>query len=220
MRRRQFITLLGGVAAAWPLPARAQQGERARRVGVLMNAAADDAEAQSYIAAFQQGMQELGWSVGRNLRIDLRWGGDDADRWRRYAEELLALSPDVIVAAGGAIVSRLQRVSRTVPIVRREADVDDKRRAPAFLEVVAVARRARGQRRGERGGAALEIRARPAHAVAVDHDPGVAVGDVLAGDRRHDGLIIDAGVGHQHAERLERGDGAAFELEHPRLLLE
>jgi putative tryptophan/tyrosine transport system substrate-binding protein len=117
MRRRQFITLLGGVAAAWPLPARAQQGERARRVGVLMNAAADDAEAQSYIAVFQQGMQELGWSVGRNLRIDLRWGGDDADRWRRYAEELLALSPDVIVAAGGAIVSRLQRVSRTVPIV-------------------------------------------------------------------------------------------------------
>ena len=83
MRRRQFITLLGGVTAAWPLPARAQQGERARRVGVLMNAAADDAEAQSYIAAFQQGMQELGWSVGRNLRIDLRWGGDDADRWRR-----------------------------------------------------------------------------------------------------------------------------------------
>jgi putative tryptophan/tyrosine transport system substrate-binding protein len=117
MRRRQFITLIGGVAAAWPLPARAQQGERARRVGVLMNAAAEDSEAQSYIAAFQQGMQELGWSVGRNLRIDLRWGGDDADRWRRYAEELLALSPDVIVAAGGAIVSRLQRVSRTVPIV-------------------------------------------------------------------------------------------------------
>jgi putative ABC transport system substrate-binding protein len=117
VRRREFIALLGGAAAAWPLAARAQQRERARRVGVLMNAAAEDSEAQSYVAAFQQGMQELGWSVGHNLRIDIRWGGDDADRWRRYAEELLALSPDVIVAAGGAIVSRLQRVSRTVPIV-------------------------------------------------------------------------------------------------------
>jgi putative tryptophan/tyrosine transport system substrate-binding protein len=116
MKRREFILLLVG-AAAWPLPARAQQRERARRVGVLMNAAAEDSEAQSYVAAFQQGMQELGWSAGHNLRIDIRWGGDDADRWRRYAEELLALSPDVIVAAGGAIVSRLQRVSRTVPIV-------------------------------------------------------------------------------------------------------
>jgi putative tryptophan/tyrosine transport system substrate-binding protein len=117
MKRREFIALLGGTVASWPLAARAQQRERARRVGVLMNAAAEDSEAQSYVAAFQQGMQELGWSVGHNLRIDIRWGGDDADRWRRYAEELLALSPDVIVAAGGAIVSRLQRVSRTVPIV-------------------------------------------------------------------------------------------------------
>ena len=88
-----------------------------RRVGVLMNASAEDSEGQSYVAAFQQGMQELGWSVGRNLRIDLRWGGADSDRWRRYAGELVGLSPDVIVAAGGAIVSVLQRVSRTVPIV-------------------------------------------------------------------------------------------------------
>jgi putative tryptophan/tyrosine transport system substrate-binding protein len=117
MRRREFIALLGGAAVAWPLTTRAQQGEHARRVSILMNAAADDSVAQSYVAAFQQGMGELGWSVGRNLRIDIRWGGDDADRWRRYAEELMGLSPDVIVAAGGAIVSRLQRVSRTVPIV-------------------------------------------------------------------------------------------------------
>jgi putative tryptophan/tyrosine transport system substrate-binding protein len=117
MRRRAFITLLGGAAAAWPLAARAQQTERARRVGILMNAAAEDSEGQSYVAAFQEGMQELGWSVGRNLRIDLRWGGNEADRWRQYADELVGLSPDVIVAAGGAIVSRLQRVSRTVPIV-------------------------------------------------------------------------------------------------------
>ena len=102
---------------ATPLAARAQQPERARRVGILMNAAAEDSEGQSYVAAFQEGMQELGWSVGRNLRIDLRWGGNDADRWRRYADELVGHSPDVIVAAGGVIVSLLQRVSRNVPIV-------------------------------------------------------------------------------------------------------
>ena len=116
MRRREFIALIGG-AVATPLAARAQQPERARRVGILMNAAAEDSEGQSYVAAFQEGMQELGWSVGRNLRIDLRWGGNDADRWRRYADELVGHSPDVIVAAGGVIVSLLQRVSRTVPIV-------------------------------------------------------------------------------------------------------
>jgi putative tryptophan/tyrosine transport system substrate-binding protein len=117
MKRREFISLLGGAAAAWPLAVRAQQPERARRVGILLNAAAEDSEGQSYVAAFQEGMQELGWSVGRNLRIDLRWGGNDADRWRRYADELVGHSPDVIVAAGGAIVSLLQRASRTVPIV-------------------------------------------------------------------------------------------------------
>jgi putative ABC transport system substrate-binding protein len=117
MKRRDFITLLGGAVATWPLAARAQQPERARRVGILMNATAKDSEGQSYVAAFQQGMQELGWSVGRNLRIDLRWGGNDLDRWRRYADELVGLSPDVIVAAGGAIVSVLQRATRTVPIV-------------------------------------------------------------------------------------------------------
>ena len=115
MRRREFITLAGGAAASWPLAARAQ--ERIRRVGVLMNASPEDSEGQSYVAAFQQGMQEIGWNVGRNLRIDLRWGGNDAERWRRYAGELVATSPDVIVAAGGAIVTALRRVSRTVPIV-------------------------------------------------------------------------------------------------------
>ena len=114
MRRREFIAALGG-AIAMPLAARAE--EKVRRVGVLMNAAAEDSQGQSYVAAFQQGMQELGWSVGRNLRIDLRWGGNDADRWRRYANELVGLAPDVIVAAGGVIVSALQRASRTVPIV-------------------------------------------------------------------------------------------------------
>jgi putative ABC transport system substrate-binding protein len=117
VKRREFITLLGGAAAAWPLAARAQQSERVRRIGVLMNATAEEPEAQSYVAAFQQGMQELGWSVGRNLRIDLRWGGGDADLTRRYAAELAALSPDVMLAAGGPVVSAMQRASRTVPIV-------------------------------------------------------------------------------------------------------
>ena len=117
MRRRDFIVALGGAAAAWPLTARAQQPERMRRIGILMNASAEEPEAQAYVAAFQQAMQEFGWSVGRNLRVDLRWGGDDADRWRRHAAELVALSPDVMLAAGGPVVSAMQRATRAVPIV-------------------------------------------------------------------------------------------------------
>jgi putative ABC transport system substrate-binding protein len=114
MRRREFIAGLGG-AAAWPLVADAQ--ERMRRVGVLMNTTAEEPEAQSYLAAFQQGMQELGWSVGRNLRVELRWGSGDAELTRRYAAELAALSPDVMLAAGGPVVSAMQRASRTIPII-------------------------------------------------------------------------------------------------------
>ena len=117
MKRRQFITLLGSGAAAWPLAARAQQSERMRRIGVLMNLAADDPEAQVRLAAFHQGLQELGWTVGRNLRIDTRWGAGDADRYRRYSTELVALAPDVILAASGAIVPWLLQATRSVPIV-------------------------------------------------------------------------------------------------------
>ena len=117
MNRRSLITLLGGASFAWPLTALAQQGERMRRVGVLMNATAEEPEAQSYVAAFQHGMQENGWSVGRNLRVDLRWGGGNTDLTRRHAAELVALSPDVMVAAGGPVVFAIQRESRTVPIV-------------------------------------------------------------------------------------------------------
>lgn len=98
-----------------PLVARAQ--DKVRRVGVFMNAAAEDAEGQSYVAAFLQGMQELGWIPGRNLSIELRWGGNDSERWRRYANELVGMAPDVIVAAGGVLVAALQRVNRTIPIV-------------------------------------------------------------------------------------------------------
>ena len=100
MKRREFITLLGGAAAAWPLAARAQQPERMRRIGVLMPLAADDPEGQARIAAFLQGLQQLGWTDGRNVRIDYRWARGDADRIRKYAAELVALAPDVILASG------------------------------------------------------------------------------------------------------------------------
>jgi ABC-type uncharacterized transport system substrate-binding protein len=118
MRRREFITLVGGAAASWPLAARAQQGERMRRIGVLTSgAAADDPDGQTRSAAFVQGLQQLGWTDGRNMRIDHRWGAGDADNLRKYAAELVALAPDVIMASGTATVAPLLQATRTVPIV-------------------------------------------------------------------------------------------------------
>ena len=111
-----MIAALGG-AAAWPLAAHAQQAERMRRIGVLLPATADDPEFQARVAAFVQGLQQLGWTEGRNVRIDIRWGAGDAERIRRYAAELVALAPDVILAAGGATVGPLFQATRTVPIV-------------------------------------------------------------------------------------------------------
>ena len=128
MKRREFITLLGGAAAAWPLAARAQQAERMRRIGVLMPAAADDPEGQARIAAFLQGLQQLGWTDGRNVRIDTRWGAGDADRIRRYAAELVALAPDVILAAGTSTVGPLLQATRTVPIVFAQRHRSGRRR--------------------------------------------------------------------------------------------
>src|SRR5262245_29880804 len=116
MRRREFITLLGG-AAAWPLAAHAQQPERMRRIGVLTGQAANDPQGQARIAAFLQGLQELGWSVGRNVRIDIRWSGGNADDTRKYAAELVALEPDVILSSGTPAVAALQQATRTVPTV-------------------------------------------------------------------------------------------------------
>ena len=116
MKRREFITLLGG-AAAWPLAARAQQGGRMRRIGVLTPLAADDPEGQARSAAFLQGLQELGWTVGRHVQIDYRWSARDVDQYRRHAAELVALAPDVILANGPPVVVALQRATRTVPIV-------------------------------------------------------------------------------------------------------
>jgi putative ABC transport system substrate-binding protein len=117
MRRREFIGLVGRVAAAWPLATRAQGVERVRRVGVLMAAAADDPEYQARMVAFLQGLQELGWADGSNLRVDTRWATDPADV-RRHAAELAALAPDVIVAATGTTtVAPLLQATRIVPIV-------------------------------------------------------------------------------------------------------
>ena len=116
MQRREFITLLGS-AAAWPLAARAQQPDRVRRVGVLLPATADDAEFQARMGAFHQGLALLGWTIGRNVRIDTRWATTDAAEIRRHAAELAALAPDVILAPAATTVGPLLQATRTVPVV-------------------------------------------------------------------------------------------------------
>jgi hypothetical protein len=116
MKRRFFITLLVG-AAAWPLAARAQQAERMRRIGVLMAMTADDPESQARLAAFAQGLQQSGWTVGQNVRVDYRWSSGNADNMRKYAAELVALAPDVILAHSSAAVAPLLQATRTIPIV-------------------------------------------------------------------------------------------------------
>ena len=115
MRRREFISLVGG-AAAWPLTARAQQGERMRRIGVLMNAE-DDPAGQARVAAFVRTLQSLGWTAGRNVQIDIRWGVADAASSRRYAAEMVALAPDVILAGASAATAAMHEATRTLPIV-------------------------------------------------------------------------------------------------------
>jgi len=117
LKRREFIMLLGGAAASWPLAASAQQEGRVRRIGVLLSFAADDPEALASVGAFLQGLQQLGWTDGRNVRIDYRMTAGDADRSRRYAAELVALAPDVILAMGISTVGPLLQANRTVPIV-------------------------------------------------------------------------------------------------------
>jgi ABC-type uncharacterized transport system substrate-binding protein len=115
--RRKFLATLGGAAVTWPLAARAQQPERMRRIGVLMNLATDDPEGQARFAAFLLGLRELGWSDGRNVRIDTRWAAGDTERFRSYATELVALAPDVVLAASTPGVTAVQQATRTVPIV-------------------------------------------------------------------------------------------------------
>jgi putative ABC transport system substrate-binding protein len=117
MKRREFLAALGGAAVAWPLAARAQQGERVRRVGVLTGGAADDRVAQAFIAAFLQGLQQLGWTDGRNVHIDTRWAAGSTAEMRKYAGELATLAPDVILAVGSSCLDPLLQATRTVPIV-------------------------------------------------------------------------------------------------------
>jgi putative ABC transport system substrate-binding protein len=117
MQRREFIKVIVWSAAAWPLAAHAQQPEQMRRIGVLMNRAENDAEGQARIVAFRQALEQLGWNEGRNMRIDIRWGEDKIDLEHKYAAELVALAPDVILASGTMSVSALQALSRTLPIV-------------------------------------------------------------------------------------------------------
>jgi ABC-type uncharacterized transport system substrate-binding protein len=118
MRRREFITVLGGAAVSWPLAARAQQGERMRRIGVLAGGAvASDADTQERNAVFAKSLQELGWVIGRNVRIDFRYGLGDAANVRKYVEELVALAPDVVLASGASVLAPLLQATRTVPIV-------------------------------------------------------------------------------------------------------
>jgi putative tryptophan/tyrosine transport system substrate-binding protein len=117
MRRRDFITLVGSAAAAWPLAVIAQQSERVRRIGVIYSGAADDQHGQARNAAFLEALQQLGWTEGRNVRVDLRWGAADAERIRKYAAELVALAPDVILATGSATLGPLLQATRSIPIV-------------------------------------------------------------------------------------------------------
>ena len=118
MRRREFITLLGGAAVAWPLAARAQQPDRVRRIGVLMGYAESDLEGQAYVAAFREGLQKLGWTEGRNIRIDTRWAAPaDAESMQRFAKELVALQPDLILSHTTPTTAALLQQTRTIPII-------------------------------------------------------------------------------------------------------
>jgi putative ABC transport system substrate-binding protein len=117
IRRREFINLLGGAAAAWPLAARAQQAAQVGQVGMLLSGTADDAVFQTWVGAFLQGLAQSGWIIGRNVRIETRWAGSKADDIRRHAQELTALAPDVILAHGGSTVRPLLQSTRSIPIV-------------------------------------------------------------------------------------------------------
>src|SRR6516165_9034584 len=117
LKRRQFISLIGGAATAWPIAARAQRPDRVRRIGVLMGLAASDPDALRWISAFQQALQNSGWTEGRNLKIEYRWGTGDARVIRSYAAELIGLSPEVIVTRGSTASRTMQQETKSIPIL-------------------------------------------------------------------------------------------------------
>jgi putative ABC transport system substrate-binding protein len=117
MRRREFITLLGGAAAAWPVAARAQQGNPLRRIGVLMNGVASDPQRRSDLASFVEGLRQLGWIEGQNVHVEVRWNGGNAELARTYAAELIGLMPDVILASSTTNLTVIQEATSTVPVV-------------------------------------------------------------------------------------------------------
>ena len=121
MQRRNFITLLGGAAAAWPLAARAQHGERTRRIGMLVGFAESDSELPARLAAFRHGLERVGWNQDHNVRIEYRWGAGDPTRMRAHAKELIGTSPDVLVAESTPATAALQAETRTIPIVFLQA---------------------------------------------------------------------------------------------------
>ena len=117
MKRRDFISLLGGAAAAWPIAARSQQPDTARRIAILMAADESSAEYQGFYAAFREGLQNLGWTEGRNITVDIRWGGFNAESTQRLAKELVALKPELIVSTTTPTTAALAQQTRTIPIV-------------------------------------------------------------------------------------------------------
>jgi putative ABC transport system substrate-binding protein len=155
LKRRELIALLGG-AAGWPLAARAQQSERTRRVGVLMSTRADDVEGQARIAAFVKGLQQSGWAIPGNVQIEIRWSGGDPDSIRKYAVELVALAPDVILASGGAVVGPLLQATHTAALASEASGQrgDSKMRAPSASE---DARERAGATRPEPGSSARAV---------------------------------------------------------------
>jgi putative ABC transport system substrate-binding protein len=210
MRRREFMTLLGSAAAAWPLAARAQQGNRIRRIGLLLSSlAADDPESQARATAFVQGLQELGWTDGRNMRIDYRWGLGEADRLRKSAAELVALAPDAILAGGNPALAALQQATRALPIVF--ANVND----PVGNGLVTSLARPGGNATGfmsvEFGLSAkfLELLKQIAPAVtrvAVLRNPASGIGQLGALQAAAPSFGVElTPIGDRNAEEIERG---------------